>query len=246
MVNHEIMIKEYLEYKEIIEMDDNEKMKFIHMLSCFSDQSSYEDIDISTIESAKQAIRGKVIIKKNQNFSMLYGDVAILLSGAMYTYFYDVTDNLNKFRVNCLLHKKIYGSTDVPILPNNSYLRSLKSEFSFKEFVDQSNKDSQVWEICAKSVADTELILINLNEIYKNKAVQIALAHYYDEHTRISDQLKAIKEEIINTKSRYPLYKAYPQIYIDYTHDVLSNFFSIPKTTWFRYPEKCRISSIWE
>lgn len=231
-MNDEIIIKEHLGYPHIIEMTDNEKREFIHGLS-FINKLRNPGIDSNVLELLMQSIRGIVIVKKNSNFSMLYGDCAFMLSGAMYTYLKSETEG--NIQINCLLNKKIYGDSEIPIIPNNSYINSLMKKLSFQEFIEQSKEEKENVNVYAMASQDTELLIFDLQMLIDIPYINEALNYYLLEFTRYFPKIAAIGDRIRHEKSLSPLYDSFPGLAGEYTLEDLRLFFGIPFGTWRRY-----------
>lgn len=238
------LIQALMKYSDIIEMSDIEKNQFIKSLSFFKNKTITE-IGSSAFESLKNSIRGKLIIKKGSCFSMLYGDTAFLSSGALYMYSKeDTIEKMNKetedkqeenIRVTCLLNSKIYNQTDVIVIPNNSYIKSLQENLSYHEFLVKSKKEKEGANSFAKASQDSELIIFNLQEIINIKCVSDALTYYLLEFAQFYPKFAAIGAMIRKEKSLSPLYDSFPGLAGEYTLEVLRQFFDIPYGTWRRY-----------
>lgn len=242
-MNHDVILKEYHTYPHLTEMSEDEKMQYIQNLS-FLKKFSIPDLDSSILERFKNSIRGMVTVKKGHDFNMQYGDAAFLCSGAMYMYqkinSEDGQSDAKKkkgedIRITCLLNNKIYGNSEVPLIPNNSYIDSLKEKLSFREFIQKSNAERQRVDIYAAASRDTELIVFNLQRILDIPYVINALNHYLLEFSKQYPRLLTIGDLIREEKSLSPLYQTFPGLAGEYTLEELRLFFGIPFGTWRRY-----------
>ena len=230
-MNEKIMIRNVCEYPGLIPLSDEERMRCIQHLCPFK-------LDSATLDFAKDMIRGKITLKKGSLFSMQYGDVAILVSGAMYTYyeFCDDEKQMTFDMVSCLLHKALYKNMEIPIIPNNEYIPSLTDNLSYKEYIQKCENHNQEWEVflkaSGKSKEDVSLLIVNLKEHISNAAVIKALFQYYMQFANMTPDLfnafKQSPDQKIST-----LYEKYPDLQSNFTVEVLTNFWNIAKTTWY-------------